>query len=341
MKILAIESSCDETAVAIVADGRQILSSQIRSQIPDHRIYGGVVPELASRKHLEAMHPLIEAALTEASLSWAEIDGLAVTQGPGLSGSLVVGLTTAQSLALALDKPLMGVNHLEGHVYANFLAFPDQIRFPLLVVLVSGGHTQLIEMRDHGDYTVVGSTRDDAVGEAFDKVARLLGLAYPGGPEVDRLAQAGNPKAFDFPRSMPNSFEFSFSGLKTAVLYKVRELETAGPLPVADLCASFQQAAIDTILKKALRYAQQNQISQISITGGVSANSYLRQQLQVQLEKQESKYYRQPKIEFFIPPLSLCTDNAAMIAACAYYRWQGKKQEALSARPRWPLTHLK
>lgn len=341
MNILAIESSCDETAVAIVKDGRQILSSQIRSQIPDHRIYGGVVPELASRKHLEAMHPLIEVALTEAALGWAEIDGLAVTQGPGLSGSLVVGITTAQSLALALDKPLMGINHLEGHVYANFLAFPDQIHFPLLVVLVSGGHTQLIEMRAHGDYKLVGSTRDDAVGEAFDKVARLLGLDYPGGPEIDRLAQSGNPKAFDFPRSMPNSFEFSFSGLKTAVLYKVRELEAQGPLPVADLCASFQQAAIDSILKKALRYARQNQISQISITGGVSANSYLRQQLQAELERQKSTTYRQAPLQFFIPPLSLCTDNAAMIAACAYYRWQGQKREQISARPRWSLTDLK
>lgn len=336
MIILGIESSCDETAVAIVKDGRHLLANQIRSQIEDHRLYGGVVPELASRKHLEAIHPLITAALEEAGLDWPEIDGLAVTQGPGLSGALVVGLTTAQTLSWALEKPLMGVNHLEGHVYANFLAFGPEIQFPLLVLLVSGGHTQLIEMRGHGDYSVVGSSRDDAIGEAFDKAARLLGLPYPGGPEIDKMARSGNPQAFDFPQSMPKSFDFSFSGLKTAVLYKVQALQKAlkegESLPVADLCASFQKTAVDTVLKKTVRYALQQGIQQISITGGVSANSYLREQLQVLSE--------QHGLRFFIPPLQLCTDNAAMIAACACYRWQPAGQLDLKVRPRWPLEQL-
>lgn len=326
MIILGIESSCDETAVAIVRNGREVLANQIRSQIALHRVHGGVVPELASREHLNSIHPLIEAALAEADLGPEALDGLAVTQGPGLSGALLVGLTTAQSLAWLWQKPLMGVNHLEGHIYANFLAFGDQIRFPLLVLLVSGGHTLLIEMRDHGDYTLVGTTRDDAIGEAFDKVARLLNLPYPGGPEVDRLARTGNPTAFDFPRSLPESYDFSFSGLKTAVLYALRKI--AGPPPVADICASFQQAAIDSVLDKTLRYARERGIQQISITGGVSANALLRSRLQA----------LQGEFEIFMPPLALCTDNAAMIAACAAHRWQPAATLELTVRPRWPLV---
>lgn len=330
MIIMALESSCDETAVAIVRDGQEILANQIRSQIEAHKVYGGVVPELASRAHLEAIHPLIQAALDEAQVDWSQIDGLAVTQGPGLSGALVVGMTTAQSLSWLLDKPLMGVNHLEGHIYANFLAFGEQVQFPLLVLLVSGGHTLLLEMRAHGDYHLVGQSRDDAIGEAYDKVSRLLGLGYPGGPIIDRLAQSGNPRAFDFPRSMPGTWDFSFSGLKTAVLYKVRELEASGtPLPQADLAASFQAAAIDSVLNKTLRYAQEKKIRQISITGGVSANSLLRQRLQIQAETGAQ--------EVFMPPLNLCTDNAAMIAACAHYRWQATAPAELAVRPRWPL----
>lgn len=329
MIILGIESSCDETAVAIVQDGRQILSSQIRSQIELHRAYGGVVPELASRNHMAAIHPLVASALEEAQLSWEQIDGLAVTQGPGLPGALVVGVITAQTLSWLLDKPLMGVNHLEGHVYANFLAFGSELDFPLLILLVSGGHTQLIEMRGHGEYEIVGSSRDDAVGECFDKVARLLGLEYPGGPEIDRLARQGNDRAFDFPLSLPDSFDFSFSGLKTAVLYKVRELEKQGPLPVADLCASFQRAAIDNVLHKTLRYAQENGIEQISVTGGVSANSHLRERLRLELPE---------GMKVFMPPLHLCTDNAAMIAACACYRWKPTPDLNLEVRPRWPLS---
>lgn len=331
MIVLAIESSCDETAVAIVRNGTDILANQIRSQIDEHRVYGGVVPELAARAHLEAIHPLLGSALTESGLTWSEIDGIAVTQGPGLSGALLVGMTTAQSLAWLLDKPLMGVNHLEGHVYANFLAFGNAVSFPLLVLLVSGGHTQLIEMRGHGDYSLIGSSRDDAIGEAFDKVARLLGLGYPGGPAIDILARQGNSKAFDFPRSMPKTFDFSFSGLKTAVLYKLQELEKKPEaLPLADLAASFQAAAIDSVVSKTFRYARQHGIKQISITGGVSANSLLRERFKAETE---SGVY-----EVFMPPLGLCTDNAAMIAACACYRWQVQDPESLSVRPRWPLS---
>ena len=335
MIILSIESSCDETAVAIVRDGRHILVHEIRSQIADHRQYGGVVPELASRQHLEAMQPLLKMALTKAALDWDAIDAIAVTQGPGLSGALVVGATTAQTLAWLLNKPLIGVNHLEGHIYANFLACGEAIAFPLLVMLVSGGHTQLIEMRGHGDYVLVGETRDDAVGEAFDKVARLLNLPYPGGPEIDRLAQTGDPFAFDFPISLPHDDDFSFSGLKTAVLYTLQDLEKAGkPIPVADVCASFQRAAIGSLLKKIKRYLKHHTISALSITGGVSANAYLRAELDAFAQKE--------KLQVFMPPLALCTDNAAMIAACAYYRSQGAAVHSGSTdfqvKPRWPVV---
>lgn len=331
MIILGIESSCDETAVAIVRDGREVLANQIRSQIELHRAHGGVVPELASRCHLEAVHPLLLAALAEAGLGWDAIDGIAVTQGPGLSGALLVGVTTAQSLGWLLNKPVMGVHHLEGHIYANFLAFGDRLRFPLLVLLVSGGHSQLIEMRGHGDYQLVGSSRDDAVGEAFDKVARLLGLPYPGGPAIDAIARQGNPDAFEFPRGLPESWDFSFSGLKTSVLYKVQALQRQGAeLPVADLAASFQAAAIGALLDKTLRYAQAKGIQQISVTGGVSANSLLRGRL--------AAAAGQAGIETFMPPLGLCTDNAAMIAACAGWRWRPSAALDLTVRPRWPLA---
>lgn len=331
MILLGMESSCDETAVAIVRDGREILANQIRSQIELHRLHGGVVPELASRCHLEAMHPLLQAALDEAGLGWPEIDGIAVTRGPGLSGALLVGVTTAQAVGWLLDKPVMGVHHLEGHIYANFLAFGERLRFPLLVLLVSGGHTQLIEMRGHGDYLLVGTSRDDAVGEAFDKVARLLGLSYPGGPAIDRIAAEGDDQAFEFPRSLPDSWDFSFSGLKTAVLYKVQALQRQGqPLPVADLAASFQRAAIEVLLDKTLRYARERGIRQISVTGGVSANSLLRRRL--------AESAAAEGLETFMPPLALCTDNAAMIAACAAYRWQPAPALDLTVKPRWPLA---
>jgi N6-L-threonylcarbamoyladenine synthase len=331
--ILGIESSCDETAVALVEDGKYIRANQVASQIDLHRQWGGVVPELASRSHVEAITPLIEQALTEGHATWSDIDAIAVTHGPGLQGALLVGYTAARTLSWLLDRPLIGVNHLEGHVYANFLAFNEEIPLPLLVLLVSGGHTQLIEMRGHGDYHLVGQTRDDAIGEAFDKVARLLGLSYPGGPAIDALAKTGNPKAFAFPRSMLNEADFSFSGLKTAVLYTLRDLEAAGqPIPVADICASFQQAAVETVVKKALRYARTQGIQALSITGGVSANSALRQLLE---------NAQTPELRIFMPPLALCTDNAAMIAACAWYRWTYHRESSaagLEIRPRLPLN---
>jgi N6-L-threonylcarbamoyladenine synthase len=333
MNILSIESSCDETAVAIVHQGQTILAHEILSQIELHRLYGGVVPELASRQHLEAIQPLLQKALAQAQFTWDDIDALAVTQGPGLSGALLVGVTTAKTLAWLLKKPLIGVNHLEGHIYANFLAFGADIQFPLLVMLVSGGHTQLIEMTAHGEYCLVGETRDDAIGEAFDKVARLLDLPYPGGPEIDRLAQQGNPRAFDFPISLPQDDDFSFSGLKTAVLYTVQALEKEGkPIPVADICASFQRAAIGSLLKKIKRYFKHHPVCGLSITGGVSANSYLRAEL--------NDFAQKRHLQVFMPPLSLCTDNAAMIAACAYYRLQKESfiDTDLTVRPRWPVV---
>lgn len=337
MIILGIESSCDETAVALVEDGHTILASEIRSQITEHRQYGGVVPELASRCHVEALHPLLASVIEKANLNYTKIDAIAVTYGPGLQGALLVGVTAADTLAWLLNKPLIGVNHLEGHIYANFLSFGDAIQFPLLVLLVSGGHTQLLRMDDHGKYKLLGETRDDAIGEAFDKVARLLDLAYPGGPEIDRLARQGNPKAFDFPLSMRHEEDFSFSGLKTAVLYTVRKLQADNqPLPLADLCASFQRAAIETLLEKTLKTAEKENIQYISVTGGVSANSYLRARLQ-EAAKQQS-------LQIFIPPLNLCTDNAAMIAACAWYQWQRQPEDLrfrIQTHPRLPIGTVK
>ncbi|MBT9543784.1 MAG: tRNA (adenosine(37)-N6)-threonylcarbamoyltransferase complex transferase subunit TsaD [Candidatus Sericytochromatia bacterium] len=333
MIILGIESSCDETAIALVEDGTKILASEIRSQIEDHRVFGGVVPELASRCHVEALHPLLESALKSAGLDYPDIDAIAVTCGPGLQGALLVGVTAADTLAWILDRPLIGVNHLEGHIYANFLSFGAEIEFPLLVLLVSGGHTQLLHMAGHGLYQVLGNTRDDAIGEAFDKVARLLGLPYPGGPVIDQMARQGNPQAFDFPRSMLQERDFSFSGLKTSVLYAVRHLEQKKqPIPVADLCASFQAAAIDTLLEKTLRQVDQQGIRQLSVTGGVSANSYLREKL--------TQAASERGLQVFVPPLALCTDNAAMIAACGWYQWQRQKQDMrfqIQTHPRFPL----
>jgi N6-L-threonylcarbamoyladenine synthase len=333
MIILGIESSCDETAIAIVEDGQKILANEIRSQIAEHRVFGGVVPELASRCHVEALHPLLDSALDKAGLDYPDIDAIAVTCGPGLQGALLVGVTAADTLAWILDRPLIGVNHLEGHIYANFLSFGSEIEFPLLVLLVSGGHTQLLRMDDHGQYQLLGTTRDDAIGEAFDKVARLLGLPYPGGPVIDELARQGNPQAFAFPRSMLQEQDFSFSGLKTAVLYAVRNLEKQNQaLPIADLCASFQAAAIETLLEKTLRQVDQQAIRQLSVTGGVSANSYLRQRLQQEAAARQ--------LQVFMPPLSLCTDNAAMIAACAWYQWQRKPENQrfqVQTQPRFRL----
>jgi N6-L-threonylcarbamoyladenine synthase len=313
--VLAIETSCDETAVAIVKN-RNVLSSIVRSQMDLHALYGGVVPELASRQHLETVNPAIDLALTEAGLDWEAIDGVAATVAPGLVGALLVGVMAAKTLAMVHRKPFLGVHHLEGHIYATYLDQPD-LQPPFLCLLVSGGHTSLIEVKDCGAYHTWGRTRDDAAGEAFDKVARLLNLGYPGGPVVDRWAAQGNPQAFKLPEgrvSLPEGgfhpYDFSFSGLKTAMLRLIQHLEqTQEVLPVADLCGSFQATVVGVLTKRTLACAQARGLNTIAVGGGVAANRQLRQHLTQAAETLGMRA--------LFPPLSLCTDNAAMIACAA------------------------
>ncbi len=313
--VLAIETSCDETAVAIVRD-RQILSSVIASQIPIHQRYGGIVPEVASRQHVETVNPAIAEALAVAGLGWAQIDGIAATCAPGLVGALLVGLTTAKTLALLHQKPFIGVHHLEGHIYASYLIAPE-LQPPFLCLLVSGGHTSLIYVKDCGHYETLGQTRDDAAGEAFDKVARLMELGYPGGPIIDKLAQTGNPKAFPLPEgqvSLPTGgfhpYDSSFSGLKTAMLRLTQKLQqTESALPVNDLAASFQATVARALTKRAIACALNYGLDTIAVGGGVAANSGLRQHLQTAAQAHN--------LRVFFPPLQLCTDNAAMIACAA------------------------
>lgn len=314
MLILGIESSCDDTSISIVEDGKKILSNLISSQIDLHSKFGGIVPELASRQHILNINPLIEEALNQAKIDFKDIDAFAVTKGPGLQGSLLVGITTAKTLSFLLNKPLIGVNHLEGHIYSNFLAFPD-LNFPLLVLLVSGGHTELIKVTQHRKYEVIGQTLDDAMGEAFDKVARLLELPYPGGPQIDKIAKLGNKKSFNFPRAIPDGFDFSFSGIKTSVLYTIQNLKKENKeLNIYDLAASFQHTVVDDVVRKTIKASEVYNINQISLAGGVAANSYLRDILQKELKSLNKK--------LFLPPLELCTDNAAMIATAAYFQWK-------------------
>ncbi len=313
MKTLAIETSCDETAVAILEDDR-VLASEIASQIDLHRAYGGVVPEVASRNHLVKMRPVLLKALAAANTDLTEIDTFAATAGPGLAGALLIGNTTAKALALAHHKPFIAVNHLEGHLLSPFMGHPDGIR-PCVALVVSGGHTLLIHLRAFGDYHLCGKTRDDAAGEAFDKVAKMLGLPYPGGPEIDRLAKEGNPDAYDFPRSMLKrpDHDFSFSGLKTAVLYTIDGLDIALAEARADLCASFQEAVIDVLTRKTIRLAQSLGERCLAISGGVSCNNRLRQAFV------DRAAAASPPLEVLIAPPALTTDNAAMIA---YVAWQ-------------------
>ncbi len=300
----------------MIEDGRRILSNSIASQIPIHRRYGGVVPELASRNHVRDIHTVIDEALADAGIGLDAIDGYGVTAGPGLVGSLLVGIETAKTLAWAHDKPCIGLNHLEGHLTAVLLELDDvpPIEFPYLGVIVSGGHTDLYVVRDIGDYTLLGRTRDDAAGEAFDKVAKMLGLPYPGGIEIDRLAKGGNPKAFDFPRPMwtRKHLDFSFSGLKTAVLYEVEKIDATDDATLADLCASFQAAVVEVLVMKAMEAAKQNGTSQIVYSGGVACNSGLRSHARVEAEAAGRQ-------AIFAPP-RLCTDNAAMLGPIAYDR---------------------
>jgi N6-L-threonylcarbamoyladenine synthase len=305
MKLLGIETSCDETAAAVVEEGREILSNIIASQVDIHARYGGIVPEVASRQHLIAVIPIIQQAMAQAQARWSDLDGIAVTIGPGLAGSLLVGVNIAKAIALAQDMPLVGINHLEAHIYANWLEGkkPD---LPCLCLIVSGGHTDLLLMRGHGDYLPLGRTRDDAAGEAFDKVARILGLGYPGGPAIEQAALNGNGALHPLPRAwLKGTDDFSFSGLKTAVL---RLVEEKPKLPPADVAASFQQAVVDVLVTKTIAAAQRVGAKQVVLSGGVAANRVLRQALD----------QRSPLPVLFPSPL-LCTDNAAMIAGCGYF----------------------
>jgi N6-L-threonylcarbamoyladenine synthase len=326
-RILAIETSCDETAAAVVKDGRRILSNIVASQVELHARYGGVFPEIASRAHIEAVVPVVERAMREAHLGFDDLDAVAVTYGPGLAGSLLVGVNAAKGLALGRGLPLMGVNHLEAHIYAHWLEVESEgaatsplpaggagrgLEFPLLVLIVSGGHTELIDMRDHGQYEYLGGTLDDAAGEAFDKVGRLLGLSYPGGPAIEEAAEGGNPAAIRFPRAwLGDSYDFSFSGLKTAALRVVRKYSDPprGRL-LADLAASFQAAVVDVLSVKAARAAEELEVTGVLLCGGVSANRALR-----------AATAERAGVPVYYPPPILCTDNAAMVGACAYRRF--------------------
>lgn len=320
-RILAIETSCDETAAAVIEDGQRILSNIVASQVELHAEYGGVFPEMASRAHVEAIVPVIEQSMQDAHLGFGDLDAVAVTYGPGLAGSLMVGVNAAKGLAIGRGLPLIGINHLEAHIYAHWLdidaegAARGELTFPLLSLLVSGGHTQLTLVHDHGRYEHLGGTLDDAAGEAFDKVGRLLGLPYPGGPEVERVAKNGNPQAFDFPRAWlddPSSdahiWDFSFSGLKTAVLREVQRYSDPprGRL-LADLAASFQAAVVDVLSTKAAQAAEAFDVTAVLLSGGVTANQTLR-----------TTTVERVNVPVYYPPTFLCTDNAAMVGACAH-----------------------
>ncbi len=347
MLILGIETSCDETAASVVEDGKKILSNVIASQVAIHRKFWGVVPEIASRKHLELINPAISEALTEAKIGFSRLDGIAVTYGPGLVGALLVGLSTAKAIAYSNNLPFVGINHLEGHIYANYLEHPS-LKFPFLALIVSGGHSDLVYVKGHGVYEVMGRTRDDAPGEAFDKIAKFLKLGYPGGPIIDELAKKGNPKAIPFPRSYfktKETLDFSFSGIKTAVVnyvtkYKVQSPPRGSRVPsgreakskvksqkskplstyqlvnlstdVHNIAASFQEAVVDMLIKNTLRAARIKGIERIVLAGGVASNSRLREKLRAETKARG--------IRLYYPREELCTDNAVMIACCGYYK---------------------
>jgi N6-L-threonylcarbamoyladenine synthase len=311
-RILAIETSCDETAAAVVADGTRILSNIIASQTGLHAKYGGVFPEVASRRHIEVIHAVVDEAMRQAHIGFGDLDCIAVTRGPGLVGSLLVGMNMAKGLAVSRNLPLLGINHIEGHIYSLWLTEDaPNIRFPLLTLVVSGGHTDLFLMTGHGQYQLLGTTLDDAAGEAFDKVGRLLGLPYPGGPAIDQASDRGNPSTFRFPRAVMDQeygYNFSFSGLKTAVMRQVNQYHSPGVLPVNDLAASFQAAVVETLVSKTAQAAGEFDVTAVHIAGGVSANRALRQAMNEQLH-----------VPVRFPPLDLCTDNAAMIGAAAHF----------------------
>ena len=313
--VLAIESSCDETAAAVVVNGRQVLSNIIASQIDIHKLYGGVVPEIASRKHIEKINQVVEEALTESKKTLDDMDAICVTYGPGLVGALLVGVGAAKALAYAADKPLVGVHHIEGHIAANYIANPE-LEPPFLCLVASGGHSHLVVVKDYGQYEILGRTRDDAAGEAFDKVARSIGLGYPGGPKIDKLAKEGNPEAIDFPRASVEGapYDFSFSGVKSAVLNYINgckmKNETFAP---EDIAASFQKAVVDVLVDHTMKAAKDFGIHKVAIAGGVSCNSGLREGMKAACDK--------CGYDFFMPTPVLCTDNAAMIGAAGYYEF--------------------
>lgn len=314
--ILAIESSCDETAASVVKNGRCVLSNIISSQIAIHTLYGGVVPEIASRKHIEKINQVVEAALKEADVTLDDIDAIGVTYGPGLVGALLVGVAEAKAIAYAKKKPLVGVHHIEGHVSANYIEHPD-LEPPFLCEIISGGHTHLVIVKDYGSFEILGRTRDDAAGEAFDKVARAIGLGYPGGPKIDKLAKEGNPHAIDFPRAHMEDapYDFSFSGVKSAVLNHLNKCRMTGETIVeADIAASFQQAVVDVLVDNAIRAAKDYHMDRLAIAGGVASNGALRTAMEAACEKEGIRFYR--------PSPIFCTDNAAMIGVAAYYEYQ-------------------
>ena len=313
--ILAIESSCDETAAAVVKNGREVLSNVINTQIAIHTEYGGVVPEIASRKHIENINPVIKKALEDAGVTLDDIDAIGVTYGPGLVGALLVGVAEAKAIAFAKNKPLVGVHHIEGHISANYVE-NKELEPPFVALVVSGGHTHLVKVNDYGEYEIVGRTRDDAAGEAFDKVARAIGLGYPGGPKIDKLAKEGNPDAIEFPRAHVDDapYDFSFSGIKSAVLNYINSANMQGKeINHADVAASFQKAVVDALVSRAVRLAKECGMDKLAIAGGVASNSALHAAVQEECAKNNIKFYS--------PSPVLCTDNAAMIGAAAYYEY--------------------
>ena len=313
---LGIESSCDETSVSVVKNGREILSNVIDTQIPIHEKYGGVVPEIASRNHIEAISRVTKKALEEANVKFEDIDAITPTYGPGLVGALLVGLSYAKALSFAINKPLVGVNHIQGHIAANYITYPE-LKPPFLCVMTSGGNTQLIHVKNYTEFEVLGKTRDDAIGEAFDKVARAVGLGYPGGPKVDKAAKEGNPHAMEFPRAKvaDSPYDFSFSGLKSAVLNYINHAKMTGEeIYVPDLVASFQNAVVDVLVSRAITAAKEYGYKKLAIAGGVASNSALRAAMKEACDKNG--------ITFYHPSPIFCTDNAAMIGAAAYYEYK-------------------
>lgn len=330
---LGIESSCDETSCSVVKDGRIILSNVIASQADFHSAYGGVVPELASRMHVEAIVPTIEKALSDASATYADISTVCVTKGPGLVGALLVGISAAKGICEVTGLPLVGVGHIEGHISANFLSDPELVP-PFMCLVVSGGHSHIVYVRGYGEYEILARTRDDAAGEAFDKIARAIGLGYPGGPKIDRAAKSGDPKRFAFPHThFADSLDFSFSGVKTAALNQINQLKmTSEEIPVSDFAASYQHAIVEVLVQNSILACRQKHCNRLCMAGGVSANSYLRKIMKESAESQD--------IHVSFPPPVLCTDNAAMIASAGYYEFiRGVRDDlSLNAYPSLSLS---